>query len=208
MEPTLKFQIVNHAFPRWNTRVGPVINDISRLAETISVAHAQRRVKLYYKQCIGVIDDDILFTFETKGKKDTIIITTFYGRVSFVPYLADFEMFRKYNKKSNDTVRLEQPIEELNKQSLVIQKEIMHFQGDYQKYVLEKFESREGEMIYITVTEGPHVGTIVEINPNDVNADIVINKRCLGALKEIGYEFYVEQYIEASLVKKALVRGA
>lgn len=195
-EPGMKFEVIEHAFPRWNTRVGPFIDDVHKLEQAIAFLHSCRRVKLYFKQLIGTIDDDILFTFEKKNKK-TITITTFYGRVNLVPSLEDFSALRKYNRKSGDSIPLEQPEEVLAAQSFVIQKEMMYFEGIQQKYLMEKFETHSGEIIYFTVLEGSESGNIVEVNPYIVNPKIAINGRCLGALKDMGYGFFVEQYLES-----------
>lgn len=181
-----------HAFERWNTRVGPIFQDIETLTQTISFLHSFRRIKLYNKKNVGSIDDDILFTFKNEGGK--IVITTFYGRISLVSYLADFDVLRKYNLKNNDSIKLEQTVDVLNKQTLIIHKEIMTFSGSHNKYLLEIFDNNGKDMIYLTVLRGYNVNKTIEINPNVVNLGLRLSKSCMSILTKIGYSDYVNSY--------------
>lgn len=192
-EPQMKFEIIDHALDRWNTRVGPSTDDIESLSETIAFLHSFRRVKLYPKNSIGIIDDEIIFTFEKKGK--TTLITTFYGRVSLVPYLVDFEVLRRYNRKSGDSIRLEQPPDVLKHQSLVVHKKIMLFRGEHNKYMMEVFDAEGQDVIYITTMTGPASGKTIEIRNDFIDKSQKINISSLSALREAGYGDYVSNYI-------------
>ncbi|MNK38837.1 hypothetical protein D3C87_574350 [compost metagenome] len=190
--PLFEFALDPHALERWNTRVGPIFEDIEQLERTISFLHGFRRIKLYDKKNLGSIDDDILFTFKREDGK--VVITTFYGRISLVNYLSNFDVLRKYNLKNNDGIKLEQPVEVLNEQLMIIHKEIMVFNGSHNRYLLEIFDNEGQDMIYLTVLRGYNANKTIEINPNEVNLSTRLSKSCLAILADIGYSEFVDNY--------------
>lgn len=138
LRPSIPIIIDNHAFERWNERVGP----------TISLDSLQKSLEIIFRHCpyridrldqgIGSIDKDIIFTYETSDNE--FKITTFYGRKHIHPTLNHVRNLRKYNLYYNEYVNLALSTDELTKQYFpLIPKEMIHFQGRITSYILEKY---------------------------------------------------------------------
>lgn len=88
--------ISNHAFRRWNTRVGPVLDDINILVDNLNklIKETDRfEIADVERDCI-YIDDDIVAVCSIKKKK--LCIDSFLGRISMRPSLGNFEALSNF----------------------------------------------------------------------------------------------------------------
>jgi hypothetical protein len=137
--PLKSIIIPRHTLERWNQRVGPVVSftTLKKTLEVIFKKFTYRVSKL--DEGIGVIDNEIVFTYEITDKE--FYITTFYGRKSLQPALNQMKNLRNYNFYQHDQVNLALTEEELSHQLLpLIPREVIHFNGKKTTYILEKYQ--------------------------------------------------------------------
>jgi hypothetical protein len=112
-----KIEVSEHAYSRWNKRVGPVTEKVV-VEQVIDILLETFRVE-WGENGIGYLDDEIVFTFDYLDES-TVVIKNFYGRISAMPALQDFEELREYNQTENEKVDLSLSDEELKKQRFPI----------------------------------------------------------------------------------------
>lgn len=190
-------EILDHAVTRWNTRVGPRTTSKQLKKIFSQLIHIPHRLKKL-DESFGVIDSDILFTYEKP--KDTLIITTFYGRRTINHSLYQIEALRSYNSFYNEQVMLEFEESLLNQQKMPsIPRVFMEFDGVKTKYYLEGYRLSCKEFPVLFVHSYP--GEFLEINLNKI-PDTHINKSIMFVLFLMRYREFVWEYLRKNYKDK------
>ncbi|MBU9714051.1 hypothetical protein [Evansella tamaricis] len=192
-----QIQIGEHAFLRWQERVGPRISiqNLSKLLQELLLLpyHIQR-----ITDDTGIIDDDILFTF-IMIDPETIYITTFYGRRSLNPGLFNIKDLRQYNQTQNEYVKLKTDEKTIKKQNLPpVPKQFLHFGGRKTKYTLEIFrDKRHTKEYYFAVLVTYHLdqvdGKVIDLQNKGEHA---LTKSVLQALYRLGFDDFVFHHLK------------
>jgi hypothetical protein len=142
---------------------------------------------------VGVIDREILFTYELE--EEDIIITTFYGRLSQIHALHQFEALRNYNAHSDEYVGLslssdvlrtlpEPPVPSLR----------MIFRGQTSTYLLEKYTDGIMDLFALTVLDGAGVGVVREFFSDQPDCE-KLEKSVRRALLLFGENDFVYRHV-------------
>lgn len=147
--PNVEISISDHAFTRWNERVSRESN-ISKLTNTLNYLNQSLARIDFATSSVGVIDNDIVFTYVQSDR--SIIITTFYGRISQKNVLANFENLQHFNMIEDDSVNLQLNDELLDKLvTLPLPAQRMIFKGSQARYVLDEFCDAHRSLFILTV---------------------------------------------------------
>ncbi|MEK4339095.1 hypothetical protein [Brevibacillus sp. FSL L8-0710] len=188
-----RIQITDHALQRWNERVGPS-TDKDSLEQIINALFFQLRCVEFISEDMGVIDDDIVFTFYQMN--DSIVISTFYGRKSLNFILTKIAELRKLNKYIPIKIDLSIPSDVLESQlSPPLPSETMVFKGSWTKYYIEKYIAHGSSVLFVHMLSGEKCGNVIAV---DVSLPPCrrLSKSLLRALHLMGYSDYVYQHIE------------
>jgi hypothetical protein len=192
--PTNFYKIVisDHAFRRWNERVS--LEDKKRnLQNRMNALNDLGRISLFYGN-IGLIDNEVLFTYESNAP-GIMVITTFYGRISQNPTLNQFEALRNYNAQFDEFASLsldKELIADLLPPPIPVTR--MSFEGDTTSYMLEQYNNSENTLFILIVMDGPDKGHVREIYLHDPSCS-KIEKSVRQALIMMGHEQFVFEHI-------------
>jgi len=212
-------KVTNHALERWNTRVGPYMQTKKELANYLTIILAAK-VKRYemlqepnkkFENYLIEIENEIVGAFIID--KGEIAFTTFFGRLSKVPALANWYFLQHFNLKKgrlnnriHDHVKLEFPIEQLMNENLPAAPVAEWFiNGNRTNYIVEKyFVAEQQEPIYLVLQcHNKHKEWIV-IN-TATTCDKKISNRLLQLLKLDGQVEFVTKYLSQKLIKSKKV---
>ncbi|MGV2885887.1 hypothetical protein [Paenibacillus taichungensis] len=185
--------LTDHAYDRWNQRVAYSREKII-LENKLNILYSLfDRIKFVTRE-IGIIDKDILFTYEQENGR--IIITTFYGRLSQNPSLYHFEAMRNYNHQSDDFIELS--LDETILSSLFdppIPAQRMIFKGSTSLYLIDKYIDMEQRSLFVLlVLGGPEKGLLREIFSDGPLCE-KIEKSVRQALMLLGGEDFVYKHV-------------
>jgi hypothetical protein len=186
--------ITDHAFMRWNERVGPQYSDVMELENTLnSLIKLPFRIT-WLNPSVGIIDSEIMFISEVVD--NTIIIKTFYGRRSLNPSLNQFESLRNYNYYEDDKVDLSFSPDTLNKQSPPpIPIEIIRFSGRTIDYCLEHYINEEDQTIfYLKHIKDNRLQETNGINITEPKQPL-LNRSALYILYMLGYRDFITGHL-------------
>ncbi|QRG65993.1 hypothetical protein [Brevibacillus choshinensis] len=189
-----RIQVSDHALNRWNERVGP-ITDKYTLEQVINTLFFQIRCGVEFEpQDVGVIDNDIVFTYYKEN--DTIVISTFYGRKSLNFILNSFIKLRRFNKYKSEKIDLSIPSEVLDSQLLPpIPSETMIFQGSWTKYYMEKYTDYGSSWLFIHELSGEKHGRVIPVDLTLPPSE-KLSQSILRAIYLMGYSDYVYQHVQ------------
>jgi hypothetical protein len=200
--------VSNHAFERWNERIGPPVGyqDLTNLLNQL--IHLTGRISIISDRR-GLIDSEILFIYQQKG--NCIHITTFYGRLSLQPALRNIRNLKAYQLMQKERIILKLNDQILAQQQLpIVPIEYIEFEGRTISYSLQKYRvlHNNSEKILIFLSETTKLGEYRVIVIDPVNFfDHLLNHSVLYVLFKMGYrEFVLEhlQYFKPDAVIKAL----
>lgn len=141
-----------HAYERWNDRVGPHVDGkeyIQRLFQKL-IEEPERIILI--SDDFGIVDNDILFTFEMKD--GLFFITTFYGRISLHPALSDIHYIKKWQSHSNERLDLKMSDDLLKKQSLpIVSNKYVYFSGKNHEYKIEEYRMENEVRTFLLVVK-------------------------------------------------------
>jgi hypothetical protein len=188
-------QVSPHAVDRWNERVGPVVTK-PVLEDMIGSLINQWSRILFLSPTLGLIDHDILFTYQRQ--RDSIVITTFYGRLAENPSLHNFAALRNYNRFDREHVNLRLTEERIHAQKLPpIPRQTLVFKGRRNRYHIEEYLTSEGSYISVVVWESQtgkrkRWGFLM----NDCSHAIYMNRSIQHALCLMGFKAWVRERAE------------
>jgi hypothetical protein len=201
-------ELTYHATERWNERIGPIIKqqDLYKLLNKMLII--PNRIKMI-SNVRGLIDSDILFTYEMK--QNTILITTFYGRISLQPALGNPRELKFLKYKQNERIHLNSSVDTINNQQLpIIPIEFTIFEGRTTTYQLEKYrvidEKKVIPILYCKEIKNSVLKRIIEIDPANPYCPI-LNRSVLYILDYLDYKQFVRIHLEfhkPAEVKKAM----
>ncbi|WP_282172835.1 hypothetical protein [Cytobacillus firmus] len=181
----------DHAAERWNERVGPclsedklitVLNQLLLLPGAISITSKGE----------GRINNDIIFTYVISD--DTLIITTFYGRISLHPPLNNLERLKKYNQAENDRYCFKLSQELLDLQTLpLLPKEVYQYEGSKNSYYIEKYECEGIAYCLLYEISSGRVDSIMLIDPEYPQGRQLPGK-VLRILRKMGFSEFVHEH--------------
>ncbi|TKJ83843.1 hypothetical protein PaeCFBP13512_22240 [Paenibacillus sp. CFBP13512] len=147
--PNVEISISDHAFARWNERVSTESN-ITELTNKLNYLNQSLSRIDFATPSVGVIDNDIVFTYVQLDL--SVIVTTFYGRISQKHVLANFENLQHFNMIEDDSVDLQLNDELLDKLvTLPLPAQRMIFKGSQARYVLDEFRDVHRSLFILTV---------------------------------------------------------
>ena len=187
-----KIIIKKHAYKRWQERVGNFALDICYLEDKINIYYQLGRLELK-PNYVGIIDREILFTYEIKG--NDVIITTFYGRLSQNPTLHQFEALRNYNLHYDEYVGFNlssSKLELLPEPPIPSQR--MIFRGETSTYLIEKYTDGSLNFFVLVVLEGPDQGVVREFYSDQPECER-LEKSVRRALILLGDDDFVYHHI-------------
>ncbi|RAL26949.1 hypothetical protein [Thermoflavimicrobium daqui] len=195
-----QIQFEYHAIKRWNERIStPILPQ--QLQLLLQQIYFMGRIKIS-KDGWGFIDQDILLGY--RCKKDTFIIQTFLGRTSLVPHLANYPSLLRFNQIQKDRINLRIPTRILHRQKLpLIPREILCFQGDYQKYQLEEYtyhnnHQTNGTLYLITIKplkkdfQTPPIRKIIDIDNPYIP---MLTRKILYILYKKGHKDFISRHV-------------
>ncbi len=129
--------ITKHAAYRWNIRIGPNMSLVS-LQSFMNTLWCEPERMVIVGRNTAIIDNEIVFTF--KVENDSMIVTTFYGRISILPALQSITNLHKLNDYPHQLLDLYLPEHVLRHQMLpILPMNSMMFSGSRFSYKLEEF---------------------------------------------------------------------
>ncbi|MFC7373063.1 hypothetical protein ACFQPF_15590 [Fictibacillus iocasae] len=129
--------MTNHAVDRWNERIGPLTVQ-SFLEGMLAALWSEPDRILFLDNHVGVIDHEIVFTFEISKHK--MIVTTFYGRISLHPALQSVTEWGKLTDGPKDMLNLTVPMDVVVQQlPPLVSCATIWFSGRKYMYKLEKY---------------------------------------------------------------------
>lgn len=195
-----------HPLIRWNTRVGPFIdqNTLSGMFTTIFNEQRYRIQKIKNTKSIhegvsvgvAILDNDIVFTYSLVNEELTI--TTFLGRISLNPGLTNFHSLMDYLQKSKDKLDLTISSEELAKQFLPIHPRMfIQFKGSTTEYILEEYGMEKLAPSYVLYSKkiNTHDWTSISFLSKEVNKHKLPNA-VLQMLYKLGHRRLILGYIK------------
>lgn len=185
--------VTDHAFQRWGERVSIPSLNRQGLQTKLNFLHGHLgRIELH-PNGVGEIDREILFTYRVEN--DDVIITTFYGRLSQIHPLHQFEALRSYNAHSDDFVGLSLSSELLRTLPEPPVPAIrMIFQGRTTTYLLEKYTDGSLDLFVLAVVEGPGSGVVREFFSDQPDCE-KLEKSVRRALLLFGDDEFVYRHI-------------
>jgi hypothetical protein len=186
--------ITEHAFLRWNERVGPQYSEAKELEILLnSILSLPFRIT-WLNPTVGIIDSDIIFISEIIN--NIVIIKTFYGRKSLNPSLNQFETLRNYNSYEDEKVNLSLPPEILNKQlPPPIPIEIIRFSGRTIEYCLEHYITDENRpFFYLKHIKDSRLQETNAVNITEPKQPL-LNRSALYILYLLGYRDFVLDHL-------------
>ncbi|MNY85598.1 hypothetical protein D3C78_17850 [compost metagenome] len=83
-------EITNHGLDRWNERIGPIAHTKDALSEKLAGYTIEcDRARLDFRSMCFVFDNEIVGSFVIDEKNSRLVVTSFAGRISQVPWLAN-----------------------------------------------------------------------------------------------------------------------
>lgn len=186
-----------HAYERWNTRVGPIVekSTLQPLLSSILMLQPWRFRKM--NENIWVLDEDILFVVDLTSEQMKIV--TFLGRISLNPVLQNLRAVYSYVNNEHDRIDLQQQLEQLQLQALpILPKRIAYVEGSNSTYWLEYFEVDFDEepviycSVYNSVQEKTEAYYIYLSNPQQRP----LHRKVLNLLYKWGYYEFLRDYYE------------
>ncbi|RRJ54980.1 hypothetical protein EHV15_36030 [Paenibacillus oralis] len=184
--------LTDHAYERWNQRVA-YSTEKTILENKLNILYAMLDRVDFITHEMGVIDKDILFTYEQEQGR--IIISTFYGRLSQNPSLNHFETMRNYNHQSDDYIELslvDSILSSLFDPPIPAQR--MIFKGSTSQYLIDKYSDNERSLFVLLVLEGAEKGLLREIYSDRPECE-KIEKSVRQAISLLGEEEFVYNHI-------------
>ncbi|WML46737.1 hypothetical protein RCG23_13910 [Neobacillus sp. PS3-34] len=187
-------KISEHAFERWNQRVGPFFTRVEKLERLVfALLSLPLRIE-WLSPSLGIIDSDILFIYE--AREETLLIKTFYGRCSFHPSLYQFPVLKKYNLHELEKINLSLPPNILEQQvAPVLPLEVILFNGRTMDYCIETYLVEEQRScMYLKMIKKGKITEITEIDLNHPEQHL-LNRSVLYVLNRLGYQEFVKAHL-------------
>lgn len=163
----LSITVTEHAFERWNERVGPNQSK-SQISELMHQLHQLNRIEYFnHKSKIGLIDEEIVFIYEKIGLNQ-IIILTFYGRISLKSGLKRLTRLNEFNPRK-DAVNLELEVDSKDylKQTLpLLPFKFSKSTNENELYIIEEYGSKDKTFQFIRIFSDGHLKSIQTTNIN------------------------------------------
>lgn len=140
---TRRIIVTDHAFERWNERIGPQVSSPVILRHFVnSLVQYKYRIILSPQYESGKIDGDIFFSY-AKDDNGDIVITTFYGRLSLNPVLQGINCLNEVQSILGDRVNLDMNSDTLYQQEFPLNPDFHRFYSDG-KYItfIEKYDDQ------------------------------------------------------------------
>jgi len=191
--------VTDHAYKRWNERVSTKL-EINQLTSTLQNLLYMGRIDLLENN-LGVIDDEIVFIYDN-SHKHSLVIKTFYGRISQVKSLANFNSLRAFNSNQSDHIDISLSTELLG--SLIAMplpyKRIV-FQGTVKEYILEEYKNEERSLFILLSKDA--AGTTIRKFYSDHPA-ILLEHSVRRALMILKHERVVREQIHFQYPKSQI----
>lgn len=149
---TTGIEVNDHGWERWNERIGPnaSLEEINKRIQTI---YREPERVIFLSHEFGMIDNDIVFTY-TQNKK-TLVITTFYGRISLQPALADIDYLKYFNERYQEKLGLLEDENVLAQQLMPpVPKVDMSYRGRWTEYKIEEYALDNDEKVVVIINLG------------------------------------------------------
>lgn len=188
----VEISISDHAFSRWNQRVSKEAN-IHELTNRLNYLNQTLSRIDFSSATVGVIDNDIVFTYVQSGL--SVVITTFYGRISQKHVLANFENLQHFNMIEDDSVDLnlsEDLLDHLVTLPLPAQRIV--FNGSQAKYVLDEF--RDAQRSLFVLASESSTQKKLKFFYSDQLKNVELEHSVRKALTIMGHEALVMDQIE------------
>ncbi|MCA1064461.1 hypothetical protein QTG56_22890 (plasmid) [Rossellomorea sp. AcN35-11] len=186
-----------HAVLRWNTRVGPSFSKCeleSLFNKLILMPYRFKKIK----EGFGVLDSDIIFTYEVRGEK--LIITTFYGRCSLNNSLYQLKTLRNYNMANNEKIALDLDPGAISSQVPPTTPEVyIEFSGVKTRYTLESYKVEGKPLPIFIIYCDPGKTVVLDINQK---LDVKVNKNIIMMLFFMHYRDFVWEYVQEHYKEK------
>lgn len=185
----------SHALVRWNSRVGPK-TDTSHLVTIIKSALLtnSERIELLGRE-LAILDNEIAFAYSIE--EGVFTVTTFFGRISIVPSLANAETLRKYNQRYNEQINLELTDELLEMQVFPqAPASTLQFTDSLNIHELFYYKCESNKSYYVLLTRSKEESTWSKtlIDLQHVNR-IEVNDMLLYVLGLLGHGDFIIRYI-------------
>ncbi|WP_182102453.1 hypothetical protein [Niallia taxi] len=145
-------EVNDHGWERWNERIGPHAS-LDEINNRIQALYREPERIVFLSHEFGMIDNEIVFTY--MQKKKTVVITTFYGRISLQPALADIDYLKYFNERYQEKLGLFEDNEVLSRQLMPpVPKVDMSYRGRWTEYKIEEYALDNNEKVVVIINLG------------------------------------------------------
>lgn len=191
--PIHEIDVSEHAWKRWNERVGPSIGQEQLKKMLCTLIIELNRIEFINHQ-FALIDDEIVIIYEKDKKSNSISIVTFYGRISVLPFLMNIEALRKFNLKNDELINLKVSSKILIEQNPPqIPKQIVRFKERRNFFQIEHYiDEANQDILYMFKIDSTGKCNIQEIDIHIPNQ--ILNKKVVKMLKMMGFVEFVNEH--------------
>lgn len=184
--------ISEHAHARWNERVGPKI-EYETLCQMMNVLILELHRVEFINHQFALIDDEIVFIYEKDVKNNQLLILTFYGRISVLPFLMNIEALRKFNLKNDELINLKVADRIVVEQKFpIIPCEILRFDERRNSFLLEKYKGENGFFLYLFKIDS--TGKCITEQIDLKNPYKTFNRKVLKAIEMLGFSDFIAEH--------------
>ncbi|SHE93794.1 TPR repeat [Seinonella peptonophila] len=197
-EHPFKVLLTDHALERWNERVGPILT-MKDLRPLLQILVEANRMDIFASR-LGVIDHDIVFAYRLE-RKNRLVITTFFGRISLKPGMMDAEDVKWSITKYRDHISLKVDADMIKQQSLpILPKEIVQLQSERGVvYIFLEYEYIEDQqpktLIHLSEVSKNRIWKKIDPFLIDPHKEEILDRSLVRFLFNKGYEEYAMTYL-------------